>query len=53
MSELVDYFSPHLIGNLPTCGIVELAFDVDTWQDVADAEPISANVDYPKRIQWG
>lgn len=51
LAELVDYFSPRLIGNLPTCGIVELAFDVVAWRDVGEAEPVSAYVDYPKMIR--
>ena len=51
LAELVDYFSPRLIGNLPTCGIVELAFDVEAWRDVGEAEPTSAYVDYPKMIR--
>ena len=48
LSELVDYFAPRLIGNLPTCAIVEMAFDVEAWGDVHEAEPVSASVDYPK-----
>ncbi len=53
LAELVDYFSPRLIGNLPTGGIVGLTFDVQSWRDVSEAEPVSAYVDYPKMIRWG
>lgn len=53
MSELVDFFSPHLIGNLPTCGIVHLGFDVESWSQVGDSEPAEADVDYPRLAKFG
>jgi hypothetical protein len=37
------------LGNLPTCGVVILQFDVEHWTDVGEYEAVSAEFDYPKR----
>ena len=37
------------IDNVPTCGIVELAFDIDSWALVDDVEPKQMDFDYPKK----
>jgi phosphohistidine phosphatase len=37
------------IDNVPTCGIVHLAFDVSDWKDVGDGVGRLVDFDYPKR----
>ena len=49
LMALVNYLSPYHIDNVPTCGVVELRFDVDTWGLVGEFEPIEVDFDYPKK----
>jgi phosphohistidine phosphatase len=37
------------IDNIPTCGVVELRFEVDSWANISDADPACADFDYPKK----
>jgi phosphohistidine phosphatase len=36
------------IDNLPTCGIVKVVFEVDTWRDIGRGRVVSSYFDYPK-----
>jgi phosphohistidine phosphatase len=36
------------IDNIPTCGVVELEFDIDSWATVGDVDPTHIDFDYPK-----
>jgi phosphohistidine phosphatase len=49
LTDLVNYITPYYINNVPTCGILELVFDVETWADVGRVEPIEVDFDYPKK----
>ena len=49
LTALVNHLSPYYIDNLPTCGVVELRFDVDTWALVGELEPMEVDFDYPKK----
>lgn len=49
LTDLVNYITPYYINNVPTCGILELVFDVDTWADVGRVDPIEVDFDYPKK----
>jgi phosphohistidine phosphatase len=49
LTDLVHHLSPHYIDNVPTCGVVELKFDVDTWALVGEIEPLEVDFDYPKK----
>jgi len=49
LTDLVDYLSPHYIGNIPTCGIVELKFDAETWANIGHIRPAQVYFDYPKK----
>lgn len=49
LTDLVDALSPDPIGNVPTCGVVELKFDTDSWALVGRIEPAEVYFDYPKR----
>jgi phosphohistidine phosphatase len=49
LTDLVDDLSPDPIGNVPTCGVVELKFDTDSWALVGRVEPAAVDFYYPKR----
>jgi phosphohistidine phosphatase len=49
MTCLVNDLSNLDLGNLPTCGIVILQFEVGSWTEVGEVQAISAQLDYPKR----
>ncbi|MBN1979870.1 MAG: histidine phosphatase family protein [Anaerolineae bacterium] len=38
------------IDNLPTCGVVEVRFEIDSWADIGDVDPACVDFDYPKKI---
>lgn len=37
------------IHEMPTCAVAELAFDVDAWYELEDAEPASVRVEAPRK----
>jgi phosphohistidine phosphatase len=39
------------IGNIPTCGVVEMKFDIDSWATVGDVDPTHVDFDYPKNLR--
>jgi phosphohistidine phosphatase len=49
LTDLVNRFDCAPIGNVPTCGVVELRLDVDRWADVDVTVPVVMDFDYPKR----
>ena len=48
LTDLVNYLADDQIGNVPTCGIVDLVFDVDSWTLVGRVDPVDVDFDYPK-----
>ena len=48
MTHLVNIISDLDLGNLSTCGIVVLQFDVDDWLEVGETEAVTAEIDIPK-----
>ena len=50
LTDLVDYLSAHPIGNVPTCGIVELVLDVDSWALIDRTRPTNVDFDYPRKL---
>jgi phosphohistidine phosphatase len=49
LTDLVNSISTYYIDNVPTCGVVELTFDTDTWADIGHIEPTQVHFDYPKK----
>jgi phosphohistidine phosphatase len=49
LTDLVEYLAPYTIGNLPTCGIVELEYDTETWESIDRIELTQVTFDYPKK----
>jgi phosphohistidine phosphatase len=48
MTYLVNDISDLDLDNLPTCGVVVLQFEVESWSEVGEVEPVTAEIDYPK-----
>ena len=36
------------INEMPTCAVAEFTFDVSSWSELADAEPLTVRVDTPR-----
>jgi phosphohistidine phosphatase len=52
LTELVYDITPLDVDNVPTCGIIDLEYDSDSWADVGRIRPVSATFDYPKKGVW-
>ena len=50
MTSLVANLYGLQIGNLPTCGVVHLQFNENTWSAVSSAPPARAYFDFPKNV---
>lgn len=48
MTYLVNDLSDLDLDNLPTCGVVVLQFDVESWFEIGEVEAVSAVYDFPK-----
>lgn len=48
-TDLVNYLSGSNIYNIPTCGIAEIHFDIDSWEGVDGDKGILVDFDYPKK----
>jgi len=48
-TALAEFLGDLNIGNLPTCGIVGLRFDLSDWQSVSGGTGTEFFYDYPKR----
>jgi phosphohistidine phosphatase len=46
-ASLAHQFSDE-IHEMPTCAVAEFTFEIDSWRDLADAEPASVRVDTPR-----
>jgi len=49
MTCLVNDLSDIDLGNLPTCGVVILQFDVESWTQIGEEIASKADFDFPKR----
>jgi len=49
MTYLVNDLSDLDLDNLPTCGVVVLQFDVESWSEIGDGIALTAEIDYPKK----
>jgi len=45
---LISFFSGQQIGNLPTCGIACIDFEIETWKNVNQVNGKMRFLDYPK-----
>jgi phosphohistidine phosphatase len=49
ITDFAEYLTNEVLGNIPTCGIVGVAFEVRTWRDVAGGSGKMLFFDYPKK----
>ena len=50
-TDLVNYLAHADIDNVPTCGIAEIRFVADSWNDVVSGGGRLVDFDYPKRVE--
>lgn len=48
MTEIVNRLSSEYVENVPTCGVVQLTFDVGGWEELAGPVRGRMAMDYPK-----
>jgi phosphohistidine phosphatase len=53
LTELANSFDRGAIDNVPTCGVVELDFDVELWSEIDATNCVRLAFDYPKRTATG
>ena len=49
LTDLANQIGPREILNMPTCAVLHLRFQADTWSTVGDAPGDEVRYDYPKR----
>ena len=49
VTELANHFSGEYIDNVPTCGLIDMGFEVDAWADLFAAKPVTFEFDFPKK----
>jgi len=49
LTNLAEYLTGDRFGNLPTCSLVKITFNVDTWQALSRDTGQVAYYDYPKK----
>lgn len=49
LTDFAEYLTGEALGNIPTCGIVGMVFDIDSWQSVAGGRGKMLFFDYPKK----
>jgi phosphohistidine phosphatase len=49
LTDFVNGLGCEFILNVPTCGVVELRFDADSWSEVGHGCPVDMDFDYPKK----
>jgi len=46
-TSLANLFLDRRLDNLPTCGVVEVMFEIDSWALVGSVRPVHTHLDYP------
>jgi phosphohistidine phosphatase len=49
ITDFVNEMANSQIGNIPTCGLVELSLPIDSWADIDFASATLVDFDYPKK----
>ena len=48
ITDLVNFLIPdRYVRSLPSCGVVEITYDTETWMLVGHLEPVEIHYDYP------
>ncbi len=48
---IVDYYTGQPLDNMPTCGLVQINFDVNTWHEVVPKSGKLTLFEYPKKVK--
>ncbi len=51
LTALANYLSGVNLGDVPTCGIVAMRYDVSEWDEISPQGSVQVRVDYPKKVQ--
>lgn len=51
LTNLANVLTGDTLGNIPSCGVVKISFDVDTWEAVTPGSGKLEFFDYPKRYK--
>lgn len=49
LCDLVNFLLDKYFENIPTCGIVEIDFNVKSWKDISKENSILVSCEYPKK----
>ena len=49
VTDLVNRLSDFSLANLPTCGVAELRFAMDSWVELGESPAVEVEIDYPKK----
>jgi phosphohistidine phosphatase len=49
LGELAEQLSQGEVEHLPTCGVVELTYNIKSWSRIGKVVPKSVSFDYPKK----
>lgn len=50
LNELAEYYI-HFNENIPTCGVVEIEFDCDSWSEISAKNAKLLSFDFPKKYK--
>ena len=50
ITSVVNYLAGETIGNIPTCGVAIISFDVDSWKHVSKGSGHLEHYDFPKNL---
>jgi phosphohistidine phosphatase len=48
-TDLANTLVPHYIEMMPTCGVLQVKYDIDEWMELGEDEPAEVYFDYPKK----
>ena len=48
-SDLAGHYAKESYIDMPTCGIVSISFEADSWKDINQSNAIGEEVDFPKK----
>ena len=49
LTVLANHLSSLHLENLPTCGVLELTYEIEGWWEVDRSRPVAVFYDYPKK----
>ena len=50
ITQMTLFLTHHPIDNIPTCGVVNMRFEIPTWREIAEGKGIIEFFEYPKKM---